>query len=88
MTKEEVFKKYGDVPLKFDHYYKYAFTFRGIAPDSALISMQIGGYYDEVYRFEFDKNTVFTLKEHYDQLAFGGSVIVNGNNILWNEYDP
>lgn len=43
MTKDEVVKKYGDVNLYFIYYEKYAFYFRGNAPDGTRVQVLIGG---------------------------------------------
>jgi len=81
MTKDEVLMKYGDVPLKFDRYYKYTFSFSGIASDGAVISLWYGGDHNDIYRFSVDKDTVMTLKEEYKE----ATVYKDGAG-LWSDY--
>ena len=62
MTKEEVLKEYGDVPLKFSSYYKYSFSFYG-EKNGATIYATIGGNADDIYRFELCADSKITLNE-------------------------
>ena len=40
---KQAIKKYGQVPCKFSHYYKYEFTFIGKAEDGTKVVITIGG---------------------------------------------
>jgi hypothetical protein len=52
MDKKEAMQKYGLVPLNFSGYYKYEFSFNGVAEDGALIYMSVGGSADDIYKFD------------------------------------
>ena len=83
MTKEEVLKKYGDIPLKFHGYYKYVFTFAEIAEDGTEIVVEYGGCSDEIYRFELTADTTMSLNEDcfsYITLKRNGNYIYDENN--------
>jgi hypothetical protein len=57
MTNEEFNKTYGDVELTFCGYYKYQFSFTGIAPDGTNITAWYGGSSDQIYRYEVSRNS-------------------------------
>ena len=63
MTKEEAWEKYGDIPLKFEHYYKFSFRFCGIGPQGESIEASIGSTHEDIYRFECTPETTITLKK-------------------------
>lgn len=63
MTKEEVVKKYGNVKLLFSSYYKYSFTFEGIAPDGVEISAGFGGCPGEIYRTAVSRDKEIPLSD-------------------------
>ena len=52
MNKEQILEKYGNVKLKFNSYWKYTFTFVGVADDGAQVSTSIGGDSDDIYRMD------------------------------------
>lgn len=62
MNREEMLEKYGTVPLKFTGYYKYSFSFSGVAPDGAKIYVSIGGNASDIYRLEVDPDDAITIK--------------------------
>lgn len=62
MTKEQMLEMYGTVPLKFMSYYKYSFSFSGVAADGAKIYASIGGNADDIYRLEVDHDDPITIK--------------------------
>ena len=59
MTEEQAVKEYGDVLLVFSEYYKYSFSFNGVASDGAEIYVSIGGDSDDIY-----KTTVVNNETH------------------------
>lgn len=61
MTREEAEEKYGEVPLFFQSYYKYSFTFEGRAPDGNKIHGGFGGESDDVYRTHVTRDAPETL---------------------------
>ena len=60
MTKEEVFEKFKDLPLTFDHYYKYTFTFVGRNEEYTVIA-DVGGNSEDIYRQEVSADCTETL---------------------------
>ena len=63
MEKEEAYKLYGSVLLRFDRYYKYKFTFKGVAADGAIVEACIGGDAPDIYRFELNVSDGIFLSE-------------------------
>ena len=63
LSKEEVFEKYGKVPLKFSSYYKYVFDFTGEAEDGAVIYYAEGGESGDIYRHEVTPESVRTIED-------------------------
>jgi hypothetical protein len=61
MTEKEFMEKYGDEKVKFSHYYKYNFSFRGI--DNPALSIRCGGDHDDIYRFDVDADVAYTVRE-------------------------
>jgi hypothetical protein len=71
----EMAEKYGAVPLLFSSYsesrttqgrrtyYKYSFTFTGIAPDGAVIVGSYGGEAGDIYRDEVKRDDPLFLKD-------------------------
>lgn len=56
-----IFEIYGEIPCKFSSYYKYSFTFTGIAPDGAKIYLSVGGSGEDIYRYEVSVDSTETL---------------------------
>jgi hypothetical protein len=63
VTKEEALEKYGRVQLHFDSYYKYFFTFRGLAYDGAVIVYSFGGDADDIYRCQVSADKPVTMAD-------------------------
>lgn len=51
MTRQEFYKKYGSVRVKFKSYYKYSFNFVGELPDGSTLSCDYGGSVNDIYKF-------------------------------------
>lgn len=83
MSDEEIISKYGDVPMKFESYYKYVFTFAGKAPDGASLRASIGGNSDDIYKLDVAHDDVMTLKNLSQYRR--ATVYLNGE-VNW-EYD-
>lgn len=80
----EAVNAYGDVPLLFSSYYKYSFTFTGVAPDGAVISASIGGNSEEIYRKEVWRDVSVTMK---DIFPYCGEITKDGVKIFdWYDY--
>lgn len=67
MERKEFIKKYGEVEVTFSHYYKYTFTFTGVLENGSIISVDIGGNADDIYREEVsnDEKQVVSHLEPY-----------------------
>ena len=52
LKQEDAEKIYSDVKVIFESYYKYEFTFTGIAKDGAILRLVAGGCSDDIYRYE------------------------------------
>ncbi len=61
LDKEQILERYGNVKLEFDSYYKYTFTFVGVAEDGAQVSASIGGDSRDIYRMEVSADCTKTL---------------------------
>lgn len=86
LTKEEALKKYGKVPLKFKSYYKYVFSYRGIAPDNADIYYSEGGNADDIYRHEVTSETIRTMEDEgyrYLIIRLDAEIIYEDSNTGW-----
>ena len=65
INRETFIEKYGDIEVKFSHYYKYTFTFVGCLPDGSSILCSVGGNPDDIYRFEVSNDSVETVASLY-----------------------
>jgi hypothetical protein len=61
MNKEQILEKYGNVKLKFNSYWKYTFTFVGVADDGTQVSTSIGGDIGDIYRMDVSVDREETL---------------------------
>ena len=52
LTKEQVLDILEDIPLIFDYYYKYTFTFKGDLGEGVTVLVDVGGCSDDIYRME------------------------------------
>lgn len=52
IEKSEFLEKYGDVKVKFDSYYKYSFGFKAILSNGDVLTVEVGGHSDYIYRME------------------------------------
>lgn len=67
LTEGEVATQYGEVELTFSSYYKYSFSFDGVAPDGAEISADFGGDGDDIYRVRVSNNEKLKLGKPSEQ---------------------
>ena len=54
MTYEEILEKYGATRMSFDYYYKFTFTFVGVAEDGVEVIAKYGENSDDIYRHYVD----------------------------------
>jgi hypothetical protein len=81
MNRAEALQKYGDLVLKFASYYKYAFTYRGVAEDGSIVEMDVGGNADAIYRYQVTPNSTDSLNG--DQ--WFAVQIMNSDTVIWTE---
>jgi len=84
MNKQEILAAYGTVPVKFRRYYKYVFTFGGLAEDGAQITICIGGMADDIYKQTIHNDEETTLAIEIDS-AFIVQVKKDGE-MLYDSY--
>ena len=85
MTREEAEEKYGEVPLYFQSYYKYSFTFEGKAPDGNTITGSSGGSGDDIYRHHVRRDTPETLSSlrWFEIKAPNGTLVFEAKDDRW-----
>ena len=72
MEDEVIFKKYGDTPLYFSHYYNFLFVFKSrVLENGDQIFLHLGGNMEKVSALVVDANDPMTLNENgEDEIAF------------------
>ena len=58
---DEFFENYKNVRFKFDNYYKYTFTFKGIDEDGDIVTVGVGGNADDIYRVDINVSSTYRL---------------------------
>ena len=84
MTRKEFIEKYGNETVVFTSYYKYSFVFEGKLKNGTDISISVGGYTDEIYRFSVQsgkEETVQSLEPYF------GIVYREGNEVIDKFHD-
>lgn len=80
MNRAELIKKYGNVKLKFDSYYKYTFTYTGLTDEGLTINVELGGDPDEIYKADLVlEETLTSLSKEADVLSID---VYEGNPLL------
>lgn len=83
MTREEFYRKYGDVKVKFWKYYKYTLWFSAPLPDGNILTCGYGGIAEEIYR----RKVVADKEEKVINInPYCGSVY-DGDTLIDNFYD-
>jgi hypothetical protein len=87
MTTEEVFDKYGDVPLFFSHYYNFIFVYKSARLDNGdQIFLHLGGNMEKVSAMVVDVEEPLTLDEKADE---DHAYIKNADKqVIWKEDSP
>ena len=72
MEDEVIFKKYGDTPLYFSHYYNFLFVLKSrVLENGDQIFLHLGGNMEKVSALVIDANDPMTLNENgEDEIAF------------------
>ena len=63
LTIKEVREMYGNLPLRFSSYYKFSFTFVGVAEDCVEVVASYGGNSDDIYKFDVRADKDYTINE-------------------------
>lgn len=69
ITIEEYFKRYSEVEMVFNYYYKYCFSFDGKTREGDSITIQIGSDSELIYNLEVTDKPIKLkdLKEYFDR---------------------
>ena len=70
LSKEEILNKYGTVKMRPESYYKFAFTFKGMAPDGVEIFAVIDPTVDDLYGISIDFTSVQMLGVLHKEFSF------------------
>lgn len=81
MNTQEIYEKYGDLPLKFHHLDEYAFSFQNILEDGILIRALVGGDMERMYRTNVARKQPITLKDQKHFYAY----VRQYNQDVWEE---
>jgi len=65
VTQTEFNKLYGDVEVEFVSYYKYSFTFSGVADDGTRIVVSVGGCADDIYKMDVTAGEKVKVEDLY-----------------------
>ncbi len=63
LSKAEFIERYGNVMVEFHSYYKYAFKFRRKMDDGSVLTVEVGGNSDDIYRFDVVAGHLESVKE-------------------------
>ncbi|UCD11519.1 MAG: hypothetical protein JSU88_00015 [Nitrospinaceae bacterium] len=87
MTDDEVFEKYGEVPLHFSHYYNFVFIFKSERLENGgQIYLQQGGTMEKVSAMVVDVQEPVTLNEKAESdFAYIKSA---ENQVVWKHGEP
>jgi len=83
MTKDEFYKKYGQVKVKFSYYYKFTFTFEGELPDGERVVVESGGCSDDIYKFEVSSDSEETVASVF---PYSGTIYDKDNKEIESFY--
>lgn len=61
MTREEFYKKYGAVQVVFSHYYKFTFSYKATLVNGDVLTCDVGGNADEIYKHDVSVDAVETV---------------------------
>ncbi len=82
ISKEKFVALYGNVKLKFVSYWKYTFSFTGVAESGDQVTIDYGGNSDNIYRFDVTADKEITLKEFHENEGFDfGSSYKDGQEL-------
>ena len=86
LTEDQAIKLYGKVPLLFENYYKYVFTYVGEAPDGATVLVAFGGEAGDAYGVSVSRDDPIYLDEGYNavEIKKDGETLYEKEE--WSEY--
>lgn len=87
MSEEKMLELYKDVPLRFSNYYKYMFTFSGIAQDGNKVIATYGGDHDSIYRHELNVDDTKYIGKYYKEIWMSVRILNGDKEIFsWNDW--
>lgn len=63
ISRKEFLERYGDMMVEFHSYYKYSFTFKRKMDNGSVLSVEVGGNHDDIYRFDVVAGMKFPVKQ-------------------------
>lgn len=69
MTLQEFLNEYGDEKVAFLSYYKFSFTFQGVAEDGTEITVTVGGDSDDIYKFTVNAGKLVTVRSLWNEFG-------------------
>ena len=82
-TSEEIIKKFGDIELSFNSYYKYSFTY-SYKNENIEIYGSFGGCSDDIYRYDCSSDKKVKVSDYSNELH---SLTIKENDEVVFEYD-
>jgi len=70
MDRKAFLAKYGSVLVKFDSYYKYMFTYKGICENGDKIFVSQGGDASDIYRLTVYPDTERSIDDLYPSSGY------------------
>lgn len=84
MTREEFYKKYGDVEVVFSSFYKHSFYYKAELLNGDILTCSYGGNPDEIYRHEVCAGVKISVRELE---PFSGTVLNQSGEEIESFYD-
>lgn len=84
MEDEEALEKYGDIPLRFSHYYNFLFIFKSkILENGEQVFLQLGGNMEKVSALVVDASEPMTLNENGE----GETAVIKDKDkeVIWKQ---
>ena len=81
LSKEEAVARYGNVHCQFSSYWKYSFSFSGVADDGAEIRLSTGGNAADIYRYDIGPKTTIVMED-----ACSATIVKNGE-VIFEDHD-
>ena len=60
---DDFYTKYLDVEFKFSHYYKFTFHFIGESSDGEIVTINVGGTAEDIYKEKVCVNDTYNIEQ-------------------------